>query len=48
MDDKFHSLVKFIIKIAAVLVTLFAVIWIFETYTETVDLPGKVTSGIKH
>jgi len=47
MDDKLHSLLKLIIKIAVVLVTLSIILWVFETYTETVNLPGKVTSDSK-
>lgn len=43
-DDKLHSLLKLAIKIAVVLVTLSAIIWIVETYTDTINLPGKIIS----
>jgi hypothetical protein len=46
-DEKLNSLFKWAIKITILLVTLSAIIWIIETHTETVNLPGKVTTEIQ-
>jgi hypothetical protein len=47
MDEKLRRLSKLAISIAIILVTVSAIIWIVETHTETVNLPGKIISPAK-
>jgi len=47
MDEKLRRLSKIAISIAIILATLSAIIWIIETHTVTVNLPGKLMNEIK-